>query len=168
MLFINLEFKTPANDVVTDVFSVLRKVEMCALLIVCFLLGGYFLLDIRCLVRFYVSHIVFRHSLGFHRKLLVLADTGSRRLQIADGDYDYCRGYRGDSLVGHVGTNHKAPRSRQRPIHRVHFLRYTSDRVFSYLQPLAGTHIRGHGKHHLVPQLHGSRHLCCKTVDCHH
>ncbi|KAF2883909.1 hypothetical protein ILUMI_22294 [Ignelater luminosus] len=39
MLFMNLEFKTPASNVISDVFSVLRKVELIALFIAIFILG---------------------------------------------------------------------------------------------------------------------------------
>ena len=39
MLMINLEFKPAAKNVVTDVFSVLKSVELIALLITCYVLG---------------------------------------------------------------------------------------------------------------------------------
>ncbi|XP_017882086.1 uncharacterized protein LOC108626124 [Ceratina calcarata] len=39
MLAINLEFKSPASNVVRDVFSVLRNVEVAALFVACFILG---------------------------------------------------------------------------------------------------------------------------------
>ena len=39
MLMINLEFKAPANNVVSDVVSVLKNVEVVALLTACFILG---------------------------------------------------------------------------------------------------------------------------------
>ncbi|XP_034183594.2 uncharacterized protein LOC117605903 isoform X1 [Osmia lignaria lignaria] len=39
MLAINLEFKSPATNVVNDVFTVLRNVEVVALFIACFILG---------------------------------------------------------------------------------------------------------------------------------
>lgn len=39
MLAINLEFKSPASDVVRDVFTVLRNIEVVALFIACFILG---------------------------------------------------------------------------------------------------------------------------------
>lgn len=41
MLSINLEFKSPASNVVSDVVSVLRNVEIVALLLACFVLGEY-------------------------------------------------------------------------------------------------------------------------------
>lgn len=43
MLFINLEFKTPAASVVSDVISVLKKMELIALFIACFILGKFLL-----------------------------------------------------------------------------------------------------------------------------
>jgi hypothetical protein len=39
MLTINLEFKSPANNVVADVMSVMRNVEIVALFIAIFVLG---------------------------------------------------------------------------------------------------------------------------------
>lgn len=39
MLAINLEFKSPATNVIRDVFSVLRNIETAALFIACFVLG---------------------------------------------------------------------------------------------------------------------------------
>ncbi|KZC05141.1 Major facilitator superfamily domain-containing protein 6-A, partial [Dufourea novaeangliae] len=39
MLAINLEFKSPASNVVRDVFTVLRNIEVAALFIACFILG---------------------------------------------------------------------------------------------------------------------------------
>ncbi|XP_046473619.1 uncharacterized protein [Neodiprion pinetum] len=39
MLTINLEFKSPANNVVSDVMSVLKNIEIVALFIACFVLG---------------------------------------------------------------------------------------------------------------------------------
>lgn len=39
MLFINLEFKTPATSVVADVMAVLKKLELIALFTACFILG---------------------------------------------------------------------------------------------------------------------------------
>lgn len=39
MLSINLEFKTPAASVVSDVINVLKKLEMIALFVACFVLG---------------------------------------------------------------------------------------------------------------------------------
>lgn len=39
MLAINLEFKSPASDVLRDVFTVLRNIEAAALFIACFVLG---------------------------------------------------------------------------------------------------------------------------------
>lgn len=39
MLAINLEFKSPATNVVRDVFTVLRNIEAAALFIACFILG---------------------------------------------------------------------------------------------------------------------------------
>ncbi|CAK9832517.1 Major facilitator superfamily domain-containing protein 6 [Anthophora retusa] len=39
MLAINLEFKSPATNVVSDVFTVLRNIEAAALFIACFILG---------------------------------------------------------------------------------------------------------------------------------
>lgn len=39
MLFMNLEFKTPASNVMSDVLVVMKKVELIALLIACFILG---------------------------------------------------------------------------------------------------------------------------------
>lgn len=46
MLTINLEFKSPAQNVVADVLTVLRKVEIIALFITCFILGKLFWLTI--------------------------------------------------------------------------------------------------------------------------
>lgn len=43
MLTINLEFKAPAANVLADVLSVLRKIEIVALFITCFILGNYLL-----------------------------------------------------------------------------------------------------------------------------
>lgn len=39
MLLINLEFKAPASNVVSDVLSVLKNIEVVALLLACFTLG---------------------------------------------------------------------------------------------------------------------------------
>ncbi|KAF5300957.1 hypothetical protein FQA39_LY10927 [Lamprigera yunnana] len=39
VLFVNLEFKTPANNVMSDVFSVLKKIELLALFVAFFILG---------------------------------------------------------------------------------------------------------------------------------
>ena len=39
MLTINLEFKSPATNVLADVMTVLKKVEIIALFITCFILG---------------------------------------------------------------------------------------------------------------------------------
>lgn len=39
MLTINLEFKAPATNVLSDVLTVLKKVEIVALFITCFILG---------------------------------------------------------------------------------------------------------------------------------
>ncbi|KAK5639361.1 hypothetical protein RI129_011853 [Pyrocoelia pectoralis] len=39
VLFVNLEFKTPANNVISDVFSVLKKIELLALFAAFFILG---------------------------------------------------------------------------------------------------------------------------------
>lgn len=39
MLLINLEFKAPANNVVHDVFIVLKNIETAALFLACFVLG---------------------------------------------------------------------------------------------------------------------------------
>jgi hypothetical protein len=39
MLFINLEFKKPAQSVVSDVISVLRKMELIVLFVACLILG---------------------------------------------------------------------------------------------------------------------------------
>lgn len=39
MLAINLEFKSPAKNVVGDVISVLKNIEIVALLLACFVLG---------------------------------------------------------------------------------------------------------------------------------
>lgn len=39
MMFINLEFKTPAASIVADVVSVLKKLELIALFFACFVLG---------------------------------------------------------------------------------------------------------------------------------
>lgn len=41
MLFINLEFKKAAASVVTDVLSVLKKLELITLFISCLILGEY-------------------------------------------------------------------------------------------------------------------------------
>lgn len=43
MLFINLEFKSPATSVVADVMS-LMNIELISLFVACFLLGKYILL----------------------------------------------------------------------------------------------------------------------------
>lgn len=39
MMSINLEFKSPSQNVVADVLTVLRKIEIVALFITCFILG---------------------------------------------------------------------------------------------------------------------------------
>lgn len=41
ILNINLEFKSPAQNVVADVLTVLRKIEIVALFITCFILGKF-------------------------------------------------------------------------------------------------------------------------------
>lgn len=41
MLWINLEFKAPATNVVRDVFIVLRNIETAALFLTCFVLGEF-------------------------------------------------------------------------------------------------------------------------------
>lgn len=41
MLSINLEFKSPATNVVSDVVSVLKNIEIVALFIACFVLGEF-------------------------------------------------------------------------------------------------------------------------------
>ena len=41
MLFINLEFKKPAHSVISDVLSVLKKVELLLLFVACLVLGWW-------------------------------------------------------------------------------------------------------------------------------
>lgn len=57
MLFMNLEFKTPATSVVADVMSVLKKLELIALFIACFVLGkSDYLARVFILLFFFKEH----------------------------------------------------------------------------------------------------------------
>lgn len=50
MMTIDLEFKTPAKNVIKDVVRVLKKIEIIALFFTCFILGWYFISVLRWLL----------------------------------------------------------------------------------------------------------------------
>jgi hypothetical protein len=132
MLFINLEFKKPAQSVVSDVISVLRKMELIVLFVACLILG----LSVEFVVLEYLT-VGFRICLGLHRELFVLAAARSGRFEIFDGFDDHRGWFDRDTFAGTLRSHYQEARPRQRDLHRICVLRHTFNRVLSHLQSLA-------------------------------
>lgn len=132
MLFINLEFKKAASNVISDAIQVLKNLEIIALLTACFVLGQFNASTTLKQVKFniinYFDSVFFRHGLGLHRKLLVLVFGRPRGNQVSHGHHHHRRRHRRHTTLGAFGSYNRQDWSRKRFVHRLLVLRHTISR----------------------------------------